>query len=117
MSGELTLFPCWKRVQEHPKLPVFHKRVLFCSPESARSVEAVLSLVGDQSRLTITLAEPDFHPLVVVTKGAEGISSLARAMTWAEWVISDFEAAQESPKRSKRGSRKGSVRHIEGEAA
>ena len=114
--SDLALFPCWQRVQEHPRLPVFHKRVLFAS-DSGRNVEAVLSLVGDQSRITVTLTEPDIKPLVIVSKGSEGIGSLARAMQWAEWVISDFEATQEAPKRGKRGARKGCVRHIEGEAA
>lgn len=112
----LSLFPCWQRHQEHPKLPVFHKRLLFAS-ESGRNVEAVLSLVGDQGRITLTLTEKDQHPLVIVSKGSEGLSSLARAMNWAEWVISDFEATQEAPKRSKRGSRRVSVHQITGEAA
>ena len=112
MSDSLELFSCWKRVQQHPHLPVFHKRVLFASPDLARTVIAVLSLVGDQSRLTVTLEEPDNKPLVIVTKGSEGVSSLARATTWAEWVISDYEAMQQPAKRSKRGSVKVSTRKI-----
>lgn len=114
--SEISLFPCWQRVQEHPRLPVFYKRVLFAS-ESGRNVEAVLSLVGDQARITVTLSEKDVKPLVIVSKGSEGVSSLARAMTWAEWVISDYEATQEPVKRSKRGARKVSVHQITREAA
>ena len=112
MSDSLALFPCWQRVQQHPKLPVFHKRVLFASPELARTVIAVLSLVGDQSRLTVTLEEPENKPLVIVAKGCEGVSSLSRAMIWAEWVISDYEAMQQPAKRSKRGSVRVSTRNI-----
>ena len=62
----------------------------------------------------MTIEENGCKPLVVVSRGADGISSLARAMTWAEWGISDFEGQQDSPKRARRGSRRVSVHKIEG---
>ena len=110
-TSDLSLFPCWQRFQGHPNLPVFYRRVLFASP-CGRSVHALLSLVGDQCRVSITLEEQNQKPLLIVTKGAEGIGSLARGMNWAEWVVSDYEALCELSKRSRKGSKRVSTRNI-----
>lgn len=111
----LDLFPCWKECQLHPRLPVFYTRVLFAS-ESERNVDAVLSLIGNEARVTIRVIEGSERPLVVLSKSCDGCSSLRRAMTWAEWVISDFESVGEPRKRSPRKARSPILTQIEGAA-
>lgn len=91
MSDPL-LFPDWNRTQEHPKLPAFHERVLWVSGK--RRLRAFLTLSLDLARIVIRMDEDGQPFMVCLTKGAEGISSLARAQVWADWVIADFFATQ-----------------------
>ena len=112
-NSDTSLFPVWQRCQLYKNLPVFFRRVLFAGPGN-RSVHGVLSLVGDQARLSITYEEPGQNPVLIQGKGSEGVGSLARAMQWAEWVISDYEALCEGGVRklSRKGSRVSSVREV-----
>jgi len=90
--SEPLLFPDWKRTQDHPKLPAFHERILWISGN--RRLRAVLTLSLDSARVVLRVDEDDKPFFVALSKGAEGISSLARAQVWADWVIADFMAAQ-----------------------
>jgi hypothetical protein len=96
MSESILPFSEWQRVQEHYKLPIFFRRVLWKSGN--RELLAFLSLSGDRASLVIRLDEDGAHFLVVLSKNAEGISSMPRAEVWAQWVIGDFFATS-SPRR------------------
>lgn len=112
--NDIALFPVWQKVQDHPKLPIFYRRALWVGPSSSRAVVACLSLVSDQARLVLRIEEPGCPVLPVLSKPADGISSLSRAIQWAEWVISDFEAGSAPRKRSRKSPK---LATIEKEAA
>ncbi len=104
-SGEILLFPCWKRVQEAKKLPAFFTRLLWVSDVQDRRLVAYLSLVTDQARLVVRWEENGVMVAPVLSKPADGISTLGRAMQWAEWIISDLEASAQPRKRGRAASK------------
>lgn len=101
--SEPLMFPDWKRTQAHSKLPVIHERVLWVTGN--RTLRAFLSISLDVARLVLRVDEGEQLFVVALSKSAEGISSLARAQTWADWVIADFFASNPRKRAPRRVSR------------
>lgn len=107
MNSAPFLFPVWQ-LWAGSVVPV-HRRIVWQSDESTRQFVAYLGIVRGKATLTIRAEEDDLMVVSVGRWEADGLGSLARSMTWAEWVISDV-LSEQTPRRSRKG---GAKRHKE----
>jgi hypothetical protein len=104
------LFPVWQLWAGSAVIPV-HRRVVWQAAGSDRQFVAYLGILNSRATLTIRVEESGVLVVVVNSSESDGLSSLPRAMTWAEWVISDVLAGQQ-PKRARRGSKRSKIEDI-----
>jgi len=103
VSGSPSLFPVWHRWQGCIVGEVWN-RVLW-QGENGRQLVGYLSLVSGSAKFSARWEESGvFVADLVGPYHATGISSFARAVQWAEWIVSDMggEARKRSPRRNRK---------------
>lgn len=109
MTTESLLFPVWKTVKSARSLPPYYTRLLWLSDKSNRSLVAYLTNSLDKATLVIVWEESGERVVPVFEKETEGVSTLGRAMQWAEWIISDFEADSRPRRRASKKAQTGKL--------